>query len=430
MKNLIAINCYNKTLIRFSKYLKRSQRRFDKPIRFDGFLSIDQLRIRPLAQALQPQLDQGRKRQRKAAEAARFEQRLTTVVANALVADDQARPCRYSRRKSTYSGPSRFYPAYIRSEALVELVDQMEVAGYLEHTKANPGTHEERQSTFRATPLLKRELSLIGISIDQVRGLAEAAPVIEFRNDRKERLENEEFLAFLKPQAGLIRQHYAQLATHEFTLGAGRKPMRLLTPMRRIFNNGSLEQGGRFYGGWWQNVRSKLRSTIEIDGQETVELDYSGFMPRALYHSLGIDYAEDPYDLPDVYAAAEAEGFSRKKARDGIKRIFLVLLNGRDERMEPSSVSLPAGISRSDVFDLLREKHKALSSFFHSGITVNLMKNESDICEAILRDGIKDGVPVLPIHDSYIVPLASKSWLLDKMKNHYFIMFGYNPIIK
>ena len=24
--------------------------------------------------------------------------------------------------------------------------------------------------------------------------------------------------------------------------------------LRRIFNNGSFQQGGRFYGGWWQNI--------------------------------------------------------------------------------------------------------------------------------------------------------------------------------
>ena len=28
--------------------------------------------------------------------------------------------------------------------------------------------------------------------------------------------------------------------------------------VRRIFNNGTFEEGGRFYGGWWQRIRWKL----------------------------------------------------------------------------------------------------------------------------------------------------------------------------
>lgn len=430
MTIFIATNCNNKALERLFNSLKHSQKRFDKAIRFNEFLSFNPSSISKIAEALQPQLNENRKRQRKAVEAIHFEQRLATVVANALAADDQGRPCRYSRRKSTYSGPSRFYPDHIRSDRLVELIDQMTEAGYLEHSKAEPGTRGKRQSTFRATRLLKYDLNQIGISVDDLQGDAPAAPVIEFRNEQKDRVENTAFLAFLTPQADVIRQHHSQLDAHTFTLGAGRKPIRQFTPLRRIFNNRSPEQGGRFYGGWWQNTRSKLRSTIRIDGQETVELDYSGFMPRALYHSLNINYLDDPYEIPEIYLAADLEGIPRKQIRDGIKKLFLVMINGKDDRIMPGEVTLPKSITRAHAFSLLREKHNPLSQFFHSGITVNLMKNESDICGAILQDGVRDCVPVLPIHDSYIVKLENKQWLEYRMKYHYYNMFRYNAIIK
>ena len=47
---------------------------------------------------------------------------------------------------------------------------------------------------------------------------------------------------------------------------------RTLTP---IFTNGSFEEGGRFYRGWWQNVPSEYRKFITIDEGVTTEYDFS-----------------------------------------------------------------------------------------------------------------------------------------------------------
>jgi hypothetical protein len=35
--------------------------------------------------------------------------------------------------------------------------------------------------------------------------------------------------------------------------------------LTRMFTNGSFEEGGRFYRGWWQNVPSEYRKFITID---------------------------------------------------------------------------------------------------------------------------------------------------------------------
>ena len=50
--------------------------------------------------------------------------------------------------------------------------------------------------------------------------------------------------------------------------------------VRRIFNNGSFDEGGRFYGGWWERVPSRYRSHITIDGMPTVEMNYAAIQPR------------------------------------------------------------------------------------------------------------------------------------------------------
>lgn len=44
--------------------------------------------------------------------------------------------------------------------------------------------------------------------------------------------------------------------------------------LKRIFNDGSFESGGRFYGGWWQNIPREYRPFIRLNSKDVVECDY------------------------------------------------------------------------------------------------------------------------------------------------------------
>jgi len=72
--------------------------------------------------------------------------------------------------------------------------------------------------------------------------------------------------------------------------------------VRRIFNNKSFSDGGRFYGGWWQRIDSKFRKDIRLNNSPTVEIDYSALHVILAYSEAKIDYwqttSKDPYDLP------------------------------------------------------------------------------------------------------------------------------------
>ena len=67
--------------------------------------------------------------------------------------------------------------------------------------------------------------------------------------------------------------------------------------LTRIFNNSSLEQGGRFYRGWWQNIPKEFRPLICINGDFTTEMDYSAIHPSLLY---ALEGKEMPYEDPYV----------------------------------------------------------------------------------------------------------------------------------
>src|SRR5690606_27759980 len=99
---------------------------------------------------------------------------------------------------------------------------------------------------------------------------------------------------------------------------------------KRIFSNGTWDSGGRFYGGWWQQIpNSKAggawRRKIYINGNPTVEVDYSGLHIVLLYALKRIDYwkedGKDPYSLPDYEDSADF--------RQLLKLLLLIAVNAK-----------------------------------------------------------------------------------------------------
>ena len=53
--------------------------------------------------------------------------------------------------------------------------------------------------------------------------------------------------------------------------------------VKKIFSNGSFDDGGKFYGGWWQRISEKQREKILMDDRETIEIDYKSLHPVLAY---------------------------------------------------------------------------------------------------------------------------------------------------
>lgn len=85
-----------------------------------------------------------------------------------------------------------------------------------------------------------------------------------------------------------------------YDLQATRKPRALNfshVHLRRIFARGQMNLGGRFYGGWWQNIPKNYRRYITINGCQTVEVDFSTLHPTLLFLENKLNPPVDFYDL-------------------------------------------------------------------------------------------------------------------------------------
>lgn len=202
--------------------------------------------------------------------------------------------------------------------------------------------------------------------------------------------------------------------------------------LHRVFNNGSFDDGGRFYGAFHIGTNKDWRKRyILINGSPTVELDYSAHHIRILYHLEGIDYDDDPYDIL----------CKKPEERKIYKKILLTAINADSEiatiksfiREARNDQEISCPLTHGYVGGLIanfKNVHKPIAKHICSGIGVRLMNIDSRITEAILMRMTRGNIPCLPVHDSYIVPVEHKDILNLVMIEEYKKIMGGLPIIK
>lgn len=185
---------------------------------------------------------------------------------------------------------------------------------------------------------------------------------------------------------------------------------------KRVFNNGNFDEGGRFYSEY-QNIKSEIRSTtMTCDGEALKEYDFKGMHINMLYARKGLPYPEG-----DVYTIAGFEQY-----RNLFKVALQIALNadssgsavlGMNKHLIDNKISLKE-INGKLILDAFTKKHAAISDFFFSGIGVRLQYQDSEICQRIMQEAMEKGIPVLPVHDSFLVRERDAEDLIAMMKKY------------
>jgi len=402
--------------------------------RLDEFLTLDASDTEAVANLLTPALDANRRRARKVNETHAFNRTIGLVVANALVAGEQR--VHYSRRYEDYSGSSPYRPCWLGSKRLLGVIDGLEREGLLEASSGrwdSPFSKGVRSSFVGMSPLTE-ELAGLGVDLRSVQRDRASAYTILLKDERDRLIRYDPSDERIVQQAEELRTYNAFLAAQEIGLASGddAPPFGDLT---RIYNGEGWERGGRHFGGWWQRVGSAKRSDILINREKTVELDYGGFNTRALYHLTGQEMrGEDPYDIPKIRELIEGLGIDwGAKGRDSVKRMQNIAIGAKsknaffsDESKE--EICLPDNIIRECV-QLLLDYHSPIRDHLFKGKSLELMKLESDICQNIICRGVKDGITILPIFDSFITTDDNEKYLSRLMIEEYKCKVGHIPTI-
>lgn len=406
---------------------------------FDEFLNVSPVDQKKLKAWISPIIDGGRKRARKPDAEEQLGPLLGCICANAIVAMDAAGAgarVEYSRGKTTYIGHTVYKPEFLKSKQLIATIDGMIAAGLLVGHMGDRGSggREQKQSTYWPTQLLLDGLAGRGIGASQTLTVGER-PVV-FLYDEDDRLQNYDptaqevggKIANLRAYNAFIDNQALDLPSPDDAPGESDLTA---VALRRQFN-GSFDLHGRFYGGWWQNVEEAQRSKISINGAATVELDYGSFVPRVLYHWAGVAFPGDAYAIPEIMAAAEADGMAWEAVRPVVKKVFNFMLNAKRRGGHMGSRAfegLPPSITRAEAIAAIERAHESIKHHFFKQEYFVLQKLDSDICEAVMVAGVDAGIVVLPIHDSFIVESSKEEWLRSEMTKAYREKLGFDPVI-
>ena len=191
-------------------------------------------------------------------------------------------------------------------------------------------------------------------------------------------------------------------------------PRRRKTPLnfsqvilRRIFSQGRLDRGGRFYGGWWESIPKRFRRYITINGQPTVEVDFQEFHPRMLYVLHKQEPPEELYDLGLRFP--EFPDYDRikkpyKQQREIIKKFMNALVNdeqGKHRLSDASSKFL--GLSDQELRTIVYERHPVFKLAEKTDTGLHLQFLDSEIAEKVMLELMPHGIVALPVHDSFLV---------------------------
>ncbi len=167
--------------------------------------------------------------------------------------------------------------------------------------------------------------------------------------------------------------------------------------LRRIFNDGSLEKGGRLHHGFWQEMpKSRRLQYLRLQGQPIAAVDFAQMSVRLAYAQVGTCPPQgDLYFVPGVGGS-----------REGVKQVMNALLAGDKlpSRMpQGTRHHFPVRVKIEEVIEGIRMRHPALVPLFASS---QWMHHQSVESRVILRSVLQLkalGIVALPIHDCLLV---------------------------
>ena len=139
-----------------------------------------------------------------------------------------------------------------------------------------------------------------------------------------------------------------------------------------------------------------------------------------LYLERGLHVPYDPY--AGIFETEEGQPPTddpfRISARAFAKIAFNAMVNVKAELRRPPQGLRPRdfGLTWREVGQRIFEKHHAIEDAFYSGQGLRLQHIDSQLAERVMLHFAGKGVPVLPVHDSFIVAAQHQQELVVGMK--------------
>lgn len=201
--------------------------------------------------------------------------------------------------------------------------------------------------------------------------------------------------------------------------------------LHRVFNDPELLTGGRFYGGWWQNIPKEYRRRLVVNGKQMVELDYSNQHPSILYAQERVIRPADCYT--DVIQLNNlSQGAMAADVRKMVKAAFNAMLNSSKPLKQAPYGVQPGrfGLKWADVSEAIIAFHEPIAHHFYTGVGLRLQRLDSDIAEKVLLHFAQNGIAILPLHDSFMMHHGYEASLDQAMHQAFEDVIGLIPTVE
>lgn len=205
--------------------------------------------------------------------------------------------------------------------------------------------------------------------------------------------------------------------------------------LKAVFNDSNWEHGGRLYasatiaGFNYQCLPSDMRKMIKVDGENTCEVDYSGLHPHMIYSLVGIQLKGNAYDFLPFEDKALAKFTLLVMLNAKSKSAAIAALEKRAHELRtasglsPKKADLRNALLRNPnlakIVDDAARRHSEIRSYFYRGSGIRLQNIESTMALEITHSFAEQDIPVLPVHDSFIIEGKYRKQLVQMMQDVY-----------
>ena len=190
----------------------------------------------------------------------------------------------------------------------------------------------------------------------------------------------------------------------------------------RTFNNGSFEDGGRLFGGFWH--RKDRLECVFFGDQPAVSLDYGQMGVRSAYSMAGaVPPPGDLYEVPGL------EGY-----RSGVKTLLSALLAAdriptRMPKRIRSEDLFPPVVTFGRAYRAIEQHHEPIKHLFGTSLCYRQMYEESCLLVDILLRLMDQGVVALPVHDCILIGQQNMTIAEQTMKELFEGRFGIEAVV-
>ncbi|MBP5673269.1 MAG: hypothetical protein J6X49_12840 [Victivallales bacterium] len=203
-----------------------------------------------------------------------------------------------------------------------------------------------------------------------------------------------------------------------------------------IYNRGSYDLGGRMYTtkeGHQYKTKTE-RKQITINGNATVEIDFSCYHTNMLYNLQGLPLEGDAYDFANDRQKAKRVLNTCLDAKNETKAkcsIASYLCSGDNDKEDKEYEEYKAFIPEAE--ELMRKaeaRHVGIKGRFYTDNALSLQNLDAEIMLTIIDELRRKKILALPIHDSIIVEKKYLAKAKKTMEKVYKKRMGFDCRIK